>query len=114
MRISDWSSDVCSSDLRFEKAPGLPPNRRNPCKFLTCRSRVIHSCLLSSSSIGRDIRGRTGRRKMAFWTHLTHCRAAFREFINPEERRVVKECVSTCRYRWSPLHYKKNKQITHK
>src|SRR3546814_19398373 len=29
-----------------------------------------------------------------------------------EERRVGKECVSTCRSRWSPYHYKKNK-ITH-
>src|SRR3546814_13070608 len=26
-----------------------------------------------------------------------------------EERRVGKECVSTCRYRWSPYHYKKTK-----
>src|SRR3546814_20337393 len=25
-----------------------------------------------------------------------------------EERRVGKECVSTCRFRWSPLHYKNN------
>src|SRR3546814_14335496 len=25
-----------------------------------------------------------------------------------EERRVGKECVSTCRYRWSPYHSKKN------
>src|SRR3546814_17005787 len=25
-----------------------------------------------------------------------------------EERRVGQECVSTCRYRWSPYHYKKN------
>src|SRR3546814_18057513 len=29
-----------------------------------------------------------------------------------EERRVGKECVSTCRYRWSPYHYKKNKYQT--
>src|SRR3546814_17606917 len=27
--------------------------------------------------------------------------------IRSEERRVGKECVSTCRYRWSPYHYKK-------
>src|SRR3546814_13964684 len=27
-----------------------------------------------------------------------------------EERRVGKECVSTCRSRWSPYHYKKNKE----
>src|SRR3546814_12327409 len=31
-----------------------------------------------------------------------------------EERRVGKECVSTCRSRWSPYHYKKkNKKHTH-
>src|SRR3546814_12737336 len=30
-------------------------------------------------------------------------------WIRSEERRVGKECVSTCRSRWSPYHYKKNK-----
>src|SRR3546814_19187722 len=30
--------------------------------------------------------------------------------IRSEERRVGKECVSTCRSRWSPYHYKKNKK----
>src|SRR3546814_14547052 len=29
-----------------------------------------------------------------------------------EERRVGKECVSTCRSRWSPYHYKKKNKIT--
>src|SRR3546814_19063782 len=29
------------------------------------------------------------------------------EAMRSEERRVGKECVSTCRYRWSPYHYKK-------
>src|SRR3546814_13695103 len=29
-----------------------------------------------------------------------------------EERRVGKECVSTCRSRWSPYHYKKNKKLS--
>src|SRR3546814_17940848 len=28
--------------------------------------------------------------------------------VRSEERRVGKECVSTCRSRWSPYHYKKN------
>src|SRR3546814_17708833 len=31
-----------------------------------------------------------------------------------EERRVGKECVSTCRSRWSPYHYKKKLKNTHK
>src|SRR3546814_2937242 len=63
MRISDWSSDVCSSDLPFEQAPCC---RR--CMF----GRVINWGLT------RQIRS--------------------------EERRVGKECVSTCRSRWSPYH----------
>src|SRR3546814_12233649 len=29
-----------------------------------------------------------------------------------EERRVGKECVSTCRSRWSPYHYKKKKRVS--
>src|SRR3546814_14041684 len=28
----------------------------------------------------------------------------------PEERRVGKECVSTCRFRWSPYHYNNNRK----
>src|SRR3546814_12590319 len=31
-----------------------------------------------------------------------------------EERRVGKECVSTCRSRWSPYHLKKNTKTTNK
>src|SRR3546814_12013329 len=31
--------------------------------------------------------------------------------VRSEERRVGKECVSTCRYRWSPYHSQKKKQI---
>src|SRR3546814_15348738 len=35
--------------------------------------------------------------------------------LRSEERRVGKECVSTCRARWSPYHQKQNKlNMTHK
>src|SRR3546814_2235238 len=79
MRISDWSSDVCSSDLGGvtsvaavrvtapDHAPGVVeylPRART----LTCSAEP----------------GMTGERS--------------------EERRVGKESVSTCRYRWSPYH----------
>src|SRR3546814_2512879 len=60
MRISDWSSDVCSSDL------------------------VDRNMSRQSQSFGVGIGG--GRR------------------LRSEERRVGKECVSTCRSRWSPYH----------
>src|SRR3546814_11022191 len=33
--------------------------------------------------------------------------------IRSDERRVGKECVSTCRSRWSPYNYKKNKNDIH-
>src|SRR3546814_6772614 len=64
MRISDWSSDVCSSDLPI------------PC---------WHSSAMSAA-IWRSMPGRST---------LT---------TRSEERRVGKECVSTCRSRWSPYH----------
>src|SRR3546814_13061944 len=71
MRISDWSSDVCSSDLSFRR-------RRRPARRGLWRARRP-----------RQVRYR-GR---------------------SEERRVGKECVSTCRSRWSPYHYKKKHNI---
>src|SRR3546814_3872549 len=74
MRISDWSSDVCSSDLltsrrvthRHEEAPGID----GPFTVPLAAFKYAHG--------GPGIRS--------------------------EERRVGKECVSTCRSRWSPYH----------
>src|SRR3546814_19504276 len=68
MRISDWSSDVCSSDL-----------------VLT--GRVDFSTTILS---------------------VLAILAIFLAQSRSEERRVGKECVSTCRSRWSPYHQKKN------
>src|SRR3546814_18052348 len=39
--------------------------------------------------------------------------AAFHRAIRSDERRVGKECVSTCRSRWSPYHSKKQSKRTH-
>src|SRR3546814_1046736 len=89
MRISDWSSDVCSSDLEVgpppqsdpplvpesAKAPPSPAQPSEPQAW----SRDLD---LDSAPVGADreqmVEGRS------------------------EERRVGKECVSTCRSRWSP------------
>src|SRR3546814_18835656 len=40
--------------------------------------------------------------------HLLPQRAGAADLVRSEERRVGKECVSTCRSRWSPYHLKKN------
>src|SRR3546814_7062727 len=69
MRISDWSSDVCSSDLS---------------------STIL--TLLVLPALYRVVRGRGERT------------AEETPGERSEERRVGKECVSTCRSRWSPYH----------
>src|SRR3546814_6052058 len=72
MRISDWSSDVCSSDLVDPVGAAFPvdPSGQQGCALRLLSDRAL---LL---------------------------RADYRS----EERRVGKECVSTCRSRWSPYH----------
>src|SRR3546814_4368419 len=55
----------------------------------------------SSPLLGtRDLSGNVRERPASGW---------FSSTFRSEERRVGKECVSTCRSRWSPYHYKKNK-----
>src|SRR3546814_6985489 len=83
MRISDWSSDVCSSDLHA--APPAPGNQSNSPSAMNCSSFV---------------RRRTQHAGPA--QILENCIRDYR--IRSEERRVGKECVSTCRSRWSPYH----------
>src|SRR3546814_6928897 len=78
MRISDWSSDVCSSDLL-----------------------VAHRLHLFAAAIF----GGVGHRMAAIAIGLEL--EQNRPLARSEERRVGKECVSTCRSRWSPYHEKK-------
>src|SRR3546814_7860637 len=88
MRISDWSSDVCSSDLealaRLRNMIGqipdwatlqsfLPPDMDDP---FTMRSAIASTFNASLEMAKQGLRS--------------------------EERRVGKEGVSTCRSRWSP------------
>src|SRR3546814_10104905 len=88
MRISDWSSDVCSSDLLLrEKAPIMDGTTPEPHITINYRGDRLNAqkippigwtvgeIILTESIVGRS-----------------------------EERRVGKECVSTCRSRWAPYH----------
>src|SRR3546814_10364605 len=83
MRISDWSSDVCSSDLSAAERRGdleigqaLDPGTRRGDEAATyrCRKRLGEAADMDDP-VERSA-----------------------------ERRVGKECVSTCRSRWSPYH----------
>src|SRR3546814_3850957 len=83
MRISDWSSDVCSSDLWVLAVPAI----------LTGGITQINIFVGTIIASGAD-------------NAISILNYADRLYQLPrsEERRVGKECVSTCRSRWSPYH----------
>src|SRR3546814_7063136 len=92
MRISDWSSDVCSSDLsgkcRSSTNCGPRITRHGaPGTRLRATERNGHAC---------------ARRKQQILERQAGLRHG--PYRRSEERRVGKECVSTCRARWSPYH----------
>src|SRR3546814_19259975 len=102
MRISDWISDVCSSDLKCRhltpKRPCLPANGA-PCTFPFSINNPQTSVINKACTFwARTLANR-------FFLSVPAIRVS-----RSEERRVGKECVSTCRTGWSPIHYKKKKQ----
>src|SRR3546814_14098091 len=106
MRISDWSSDLCSSDLPLRLArrasavlllsasisacsgaePPVPPDR------LDAVSPPASPAFPGAIGYGAGSKGGRGGRS--------------------EERRVGKECVSPCRSRGAPDHYKTKRRNT--
>src|SRR3546814_16207437 len=98
MRISDWSSDVCSSDL-WQKPKQPPVDPQWP----------ITPKPISLPPLSR-LAERTDQLDMSRPAELAH-RLYGRQYITclgqqlrSEERRVGKEGVRTCRSRWSPYH----------
>src|SRR3546814_8795588 len=86
MRISDWSSDVCSSDL-------IDPTNDQT----VVREDLQHLTALALVFAGDDD-------DLVVATNLLHAATPYSTSGRSEERRVGKECVSTCRSRWSPYH----------
>src|SRR3546814_2472894 len=93
MRISDWSADVCSSDLIHAHEPQTS-------------SKLI---LVEEVSVERGVKPlvhtpvahvgcQHGKQSGRVWVFFVIAVG------RSEERRVGKECVSKCRYRWSPFH----------
>src|SRR3546814_15240196 len=107
MRISDWSSDVCSSDL----------------------ARTISLAVIARRKSSRLVKGSSNTTILfAIWGSRLSCdrtKARAKVFLSPalivvsnqgssalvlvtstssEERREGQECVSTCKYRWTQYH----------
>src|SRR3546814_4449575 len=97
MRISDWSSDVCSSDLVGEKPVGV---RLQALEFVSLYDPGGFS--FAQCQPPRD--GGRRRALIARDHERPDAGAAEPDDERSEERRVGKECVSTCRSRWSPYH----------
>src|SRR3546814_19303640 len=103
MRISDWSSDVCSSDLELLEVfktkqisafamDALPRiSRAQKMDALSSQANLAgyKSVIMAADALGK-----------IFPLMMT----AAGTITRSEERRVGKECVSLCRSRWSPYH----------
>src|SRR3546814_10730726 len=81
MRISDWSSDVCSSDLMDKNFP-ISSTPEQVQVYREPVDSVVNYIVNLLDTAAMDLP----------------------PIIRSEERRVGKECVSTCRSRWSPYH----------
>src|SRR3546814_20686451 len=111
MRISDCSSDVCSSDpladhlaadaddvadLRLVDRDRLDARRMRRQFAANLAERLVH--------LAQDVRAAVlGLRQRLFEDFLRDAG----DLDGSEERRVGNECISPCRSRWSPYHYKK-------
>src|SRR3546814_4629855 len=94
MRISDWSSDVCSSDLGAIAGLGIAdrqPRAVVPDDDLARAVLAFRNRSLKAAVVDRMVLD-------------MHRHALLARVERSEERRVGKECVSTCRSRGSPYH----------
>src|SRR3546814_3644389 len=85
MRISDWSSDVCSSDLQLGQSLVIAAGDLTQKVDLP----LIGAYQVANALVSAGLVIATGGDAAQ---------------TRSEERRVGKECVSTCRSRWSPYH----------
>src|SRR3546814_20338009 len=109
MRISDWSSDVCSSDLDGSDFVGWQRQANGPSVQAALEEAIRCFC---GESVLVEGAGRTdaGVHALAQVAHFDLEKDTTADTVmkavnfRSEERRVGKECVSTCRSRWSPYN----------
>src|SRR3546814_9931471 len=95
MRISDWSSDVCSSDL---------PGGGRDLNGASLRNGEIPA-FAGMTKFGLRAAPRNSAPHRLYHPNVRLCfRNHRRRRLTSDERRVGKACVSTCRSWWSPVH----------
>src|SRR3546814_12393659 len=105
MRISDWSSDVCSSDLLDQIGKRCAP--ANLIVFA-----VAHLPAITRGKVQPPGKWRRRTRARVKRIERKPGKTQRVAFDRSEERRGGNECVSTCRSRWSTYHYKKKDNQT--
>src|SRR3546814_16073349 len=100
MRISDWSSDVCSSDLQHRARDFLRIGKVGQPAFVDGDARDGQPFDQRLSELDPDLVMVAAQRHFLMLDIVIGIARADR--ARSEERRVGKECVSTCRSRWSP------------
>src|SRR3546814_2280837 len=101
VRISDRSSDVCSSDLPDAFGMGLHNRRPLSIEESDYPYWFNHDRLARSNALTLGA-GATFALTERIGVFGTVAKMAWGQNLRSEERRVGKECVSTCRSRWSP------------
>src|SRR3546814_11063056 len=99
MRISDWSSDVCSSDLAARQIrTGQVQESAGPLAAFQAELCGSMVGIIDCSKVVFNVKTFSSFSAVSMPIEVDE---------RSEERRVGKACVSTCRSRWSPYHYKK-------
>src|SRR3546814_13683755 len=106
MRISDWSSDVCSSDLN-DVGKAIQDVKGGKIDFKVDKTGIIHTSVGKVSFTPEKLyenaleviqtisRLKPSAAKGTYFKSIS---------LRSEESRIGKECVSTCRSRWSPYN----------
>src|SRR3546814_15419362 len=98
MAISDWSTDVCSSDLRALPDPLVPLQIADQPPLQRGHAAVARARVERAAKQPRGVVQQNADR-------FVHGRA----YNRSDERSGGKECVSMCRYRWSLYNSKKTR-----
>src|SRR3546814_12810585 len=101
MRISDWSSDVCSSDLAV-----VPVGHINMTDATACQCAEEDGAVADPDNGNENV---DPPFRLGIFLALGDAErhgdhGQYAAYLRSEERRVGKECVSTCRSRWSPYN----------
>src|SRR3546814_15392070 len=100
MRISDWSSDVCSSDLSAHRRDAAAHQGASLMDIVLRATAMFFILFLLIRLLGKRELGQMTPFELVVLVVLGDLIQQGRS----EERRVGKECVSTCRARWSRVH----------